>query len=62
MSTVLRKSIKREITIDGVRYTVCVTADGVYLSRKRFRTGQWMGWRDLRRLGASSEAPVVNPR
>ena len=47
MTTPLTSPIRREITIDGEPFTVTISADGVRLSRKRFRTGRSLSWRAL---------------
>jgi hypothetical protein len=47
MTTPLTTPIRREIEIDGEPFTVTISADGVRLSRKRFRTGRRLSWRAL---------------
>jgi hypothetical protein len=51
MTTRLLEPIRREIEIDGEPYTIVVTPVGVRLSRKRFRNGRFMAWKDLRDKG-----------
>lgn len=48
MTVKLEKPIRREIEIDGVPYTVTVAPDGVRLTRKGFRKGAEVTWRELR--------------
>jgi hypothetical protein len=47
MTTPLTTPIRREIEIDGEPFTVTISAEGVRLSRKRFRTGRSVSWRAL---------------
>src|SRR4051812_15970058 len=39
MSTKLEKPIRREIEIDGERFTLVVAPDGLRLTKKRYRSG-----------------------
>lgn len=45
MTTKLTKPIRREIEIDGESYTLMLSADGIRLTRKRFRSGRALSWR-----------------
>lgn len=48
VTTVLDKELKRQITVDGVAYTVAVDPDGFRLTGKGKRTPQVeLRWRDL---------------
>jgi hypothetical protein len=47
MATVLDKVIKRELELDGQRYTVTISPDGVKIVPKGRRIGREMTWRDL---------------
>jgi hypothetical protein len=48
VATVLDKQLKRQVTIDGVDYTVAVDPDGFRLTGKGKRTPQVeLRWRDL---------------
>ena len=48
MATVLDKALKRQITVDGVDYTVNVDPDGLRLVRKGRRLPEVeLRWRDL---------------
>ena len=51
MTTKLAQPIRREIEIDGETYTIVVTTQGVRLSRKRFRSGRLITWRNLWAMG-----------
>ena len=43
--TKITAPLRREIEIDGEPYTLTVTAEGLRLARKRFRSGRTMTWR-----------------
>lgn len=43
--TKITAPLRREIEIDGEPYTLTVSADGLRLTRKRFRSGRVMSWR-----------------
>ncbi|HYD51994.1 MAG TPA: hypothetical protein VEA99_05180 [Gemmatimonadaceae bacterium] len=45
MTTKLTKPIRREIEVDGKTYTLHISAEGVRLTRKRFRSGRALSWR-----------------
>ena len=47
MSTKLEKPIRREVEIDGERYTVTLAPDGIRLAKKRFRSGVALSWKEL---------------
>ena len=48
MTTVLDKVLKRQVTVDGVAYTVAVDPEGVRLTRKAKRRPEVeLRWRDL---------------
>ena len=48
MATVLDKEIKRQVTVDGVDYTVAVDPDGIRLTGKGKRKPEVeLRWRDL---------------
>jgi hypothetical protein len=47
----LTAPLRREIEIDGEAFTVVVSAEGIRLSRKRFRTGRALTWRALWSVG-----------
>jgi hypothetical protein len=48
MTTKLTEPLRREIEIEGEAFTVVITADGVRLTRKRFREGTFVSWKALR--------------
>jgi hypothetical protein len=47
MTLKLTSALRREIEIDGEPFTVLVSADGVRLTRKRFRSGRTLSWAAL---------------
>jgi hypothetical protein len=48
VATVLDRELKRQVTVDGVDYTVAVNPDGLRLTGKGKRTPQVeLRWRDL---------------
>ena len=47
MTLKLTTPLRREIHIDGEPFTVVVSADGIRLTRKRFRSGRALSWRAL---------------
>jgi hypothetical protein len=47
MTLKLTTPLRREIEIDGEPFTVVVSADGIRLTRKRFRSGRALSWRAL---------------
>ena len=48
MATVLDKELKRQVTVDGVDYTVAVGPDGIRLTGKGKRRPEVeLRWRDL---------------
>jgi hypothetical protein len=52
MTTKLTSPLIREIELDGEPFTVTISADGVRLARKRFRSGRSLSWRALWARGA----------
>ena len=52
MTLKLTTPLRREIEIDGEPFTVIVSADGIRLTRKRFRSGRTLTWRALWEEGA----------
>ena len=44
MTTKLEKSIKREIELNGVAYTVTIAPEGLKIVEKGKRKGQEMSW------------------
>ena len=59
MATKLERTIRREITIDGESYTVAISPDGLRLTKKRFRSGVEMSWKDLWTRGDRRDEPPV---
>jgi hypothetical protein len=55
MSTKLDKPIRREIEIEGERFTLVVGPDGLRLTRKRYRSGLAVSWKALMRQLDRSE-------
>ena len=47
MTLKLTTPLRREIEIDGEPFTVVVSADGIRLTRKRYRSGRALSWRML---------------
>ncbi|MDQ4080460.1 MAG: hypothetical protein M3125_06840 [Gemmatimonadota bacterium] len=47
MTTRLDRPIKRELEIDGTRYTVTISPEGVKVSEKGKRKGHELTWRDI---------------
>jgi hypothetical protein len=47
MTLKLTSALRREIEIDGEPFTILVNADGVRLTRKRFRSGRTLSWAAL---------------
>jgi hypothetical protein len=47
MPTVLTRPLRREIVIAGEPYTVTLSARGIRLARKRFRSGPEWRWEEL---------------
>jgi hypothetical protein len=59
MSTKLEKPIRREIEIDGERFTLVVAPDGLRLTKKRFRSGLAVSWKVLlRQLDRSDQSRI----
>ena len=46
MTLKLTTPLRREIDIDGEPFTVVISAEGIRLTRKRFRSGRALSWRD----------------
>lgn len=61
MTTKLDKTIRREIEIDGNAYTVSVSPEGVKLTRKGFRRGAEISWRELLTRAGGEEEPQAPP-
>ncbi|HEU4565036.1 MAG TPA: hypothetical protein VFS05_10325 [Gemmatimonadaceae bacterium] len=61
MTTKLDKTIRREIEIDGNAYTVAMSPEGVKLTRKGFRRGAEITWRDLLAREGAEEEPQTPP-
>jgi len=52
MAIKLQKTIRREIEIDGERFTVMISPSGLRLTKKRFRSGVALSWKSMwTRLG-----------
>lgn len=47
MPTKLDKTIRREIEIDGERFTIAISPEGFRLTKKRFRSGVALSWKTL---------------
>ncbi|MGH8249374.1 MAG: hypothetical protein ACREVI_01550 [Steroidobacteraceae bacterium] len=47
MTTKLDKSLKRELDVNGVLYTVTISPEGLKLVPKGKRNGQEHSWKDL---------------
>ena len=47
MTTPLDRPIKREIEIDGTRYTLTISPEGLKVTEKGKRKGQELTWRDI---------------
>jgi hypothetical protein len=47
MTTLLDRSIKRELELDGTRYTVTISPEGIKVTEKGKRKGQEITWRDI---------------
>ena len=52
MTLKLTTPLRREIEIDGEQFTLVVSAEGIRLTRKRFRSGRTLSWRALWAGGA----------
>jgi hypothetical protein len=65
MTLKLTTPLRREIEIDGEAFTVVVSAEGIRMSRKRYRGGRVLSWRalwsrgsdELERTGVEDEMP-----
>ena len=58
MATKLDKTIRREIEIDGEPFTIVISAHGVRLTKKRFRSGVALSWKSLwARYAGEGSAP-----
>ena len=63
MATKLERTIRREITIDDEAYTVAISPDGLRLTKKRFRSGVEMSWKEIWTKGdRRDESPVEAER
>jgi hypothetical protein len=47
MTTPLDRPLKRELELDGKRYTITITPEGVKVTEKGKRKGQEITWRDI---------------
>jgi hypothetical protein len=47
MTLKLTTPLRREIEIDGEAFTVVISADGIRMSRKRYRGARVLSWRML---------------
>jgi hypothetical protein len=47
MSTRLTKTIRREIEIDGEPFTIAISPEGFRLTKKRFRSGVALSWKNV---------------
>ena len=47
MTTALDRPIKRELELDGTRYTITISPGGIKVTEKGKRKGQEITWRDL---------------
>jgi hypothetical protein len=47
MTTPLDRPIKRELELDGTRYTITVSPEGIKVTEKGKRKGQELTWRDI---------------
>ena len=47
MTTKLDKALKREITVDGVAYTVTIAPDGIKVVEKGKRKGHELSWQSI---------------
>ena len=59
MTTPLEKSLKRELTLDGVAYTLVISPEGLHLAPKGKRRGVELRWADLV-SGESALAVALN--
>jgi len=46
MATPLEKTLKRELSLDGLEFIVAISPDGIKLTLKGKRNGQELKWRD----------------
>jgi hypothetical protein len=54
MATKLDKTIKRELEIDGQAYMIHVSPAGVKMTKKGFRNGPEMSWKQILAAGGES--------
>ena len=47
MTTKLDKALKREITVDGVAYTVTIAPEGIKVVEKGKRKGHELSWQSI---------------
>ena len=60
MATKLDKTIRREIEIDGERFTIAISPQGFRLTKKRFRSGVTQSWKSVwARHGGDAAAAVA---
>lgn len=54
MATKLDKTIKREIELDGQAYMISISPAGVKMTKKGFRNGPEMTWKQILASGSES--------
>jgi hypothetical protein len=47
MTRPLDRPIKRELELDGTRYTITISPEGIKVTEKGKRKGQELTWRDI---------------
>jgi hypothetical protein len=47
MTTPLDRPIKRELELDGTRYTIAISPEGIKVTEKGKRKGHEITWRDI---------------
>ena len=55
MTTKLDKALKREVTVDGVAYTVTIAPEGIKVVEKGRRNGNELSWHSI----VSGDAKLV---
>lgn len=61
MTTKLVTTMKREIEIDGVPYTVEISPNGVRIARKRMRSGREFSWHHLYEYAPLESSKATEP-